>query len=355
MKNFSYKINIALQNTVSELFYMYYRLFLKIFKWKKIFCEAIFLGTTMQIFCDGRISCSCRDTIGVFNLGNVFNQSVFDVWHGTGYNSLRNLFMRNKIPSRFCATCSGMELLNKESITYDVVDFPKGLFLENTARCNLNCFACKRDIIAKTRAVFTMPKEKVMKVLNEICDYQPPLSFLLMLGQGEPFLDSNFCSYVSFIKSKVPNMAILTSTNAIPLDNENKIVEIINSGIDRITFSIDGATEQSYLKYQIGGDFKKALSNMKKFIEIRNKMHSKKPLIIWQYILFRWNDSRKEIKLAQEISKNIGVDKLEFHTTSVPILGISIRSISFWVKYLFRFMKKDSKVSLISEYQPNFK
>jgi MoaA/NifB/PqqE/SkfB family radical SAM enzyme len=144
-------------------------------------------------------------------------------------------------------------------------------------------------------------------------------------------------------------MAVLTSTNGIILDDEGRMSEIINSGIDTIIFSIDGATESSYLKYHIGGDFRKALSNMGKFIEIRNKMHAKKPLVVWQYVLFRWNDSREEIRSAQGISKKIGVDKLVFHTTAVPIFGISARSVSYYIKNLFKFAAKREKISLISE------
>lgn len=340
MKNLNYKINIAVQDFLNNCAYIFYRVLLKIFRRKGIFCEAIFSGTTMQIFCDGRVSCSCRDTSGIFNLGNVFHQSVFEVWHGKGYNDLRNLFKQTKIPNKICATCACMRLVNKENVKYDVVNFPDGIYFENTAMCNLNCFACKREAVLKTRAVFTIPKEKAIKILSEICDYQKSKPWILILGQGEPFLDSNLSFYVSFIKKRMPQMEVLTSTNAIPLDSESKIIEVINSGIDKITISIDGATERSYLKYQIKGDFKKAFSNMKKFIEIRNKMHLKKPLIIWQYILFRWNDSRKEMKLAQKMAREIGVDEFVFKTTMVPILCISFRSISFLLKHIFRFLSK---------------
>jgi len=354
MKGFKYKINIALQGAVSSLIYAFYFSFSKIAIKKKIFCDAIFSGTTMHILCDGRVSCSCRDTTGEFNLGNTLHQPIFEIWQGEKYSALRHSFIENKIPHKICTTCPSFRFVDRRKIKYDIASFPTGIYFENTAACNLNCFACKRDVIAKKRSVFVMPKEKAQKLLNEIASLGKPLNSFAILGQGEPFLDDNFCYYVKIIKEKMPGCHVFTSTNGICLDGADKIKKIIGSGIDRIVFSIDGATKKSYLKYQTGGDFDKAIENMKRFVAVREEMHSKTPEIVWQYILFRWNDSCKEMRAAENMARDIGVDRLVFHTTMVPILCISIRSILFVLTRLFQFIKKEKNISLISNYEFNF-
>ena len=48
-----------------------------------------------------------------------------------------------------------------------------------------------------------------------------------------------------------------------------------------------------------------------------NEMGRQRPIIVWRYILFAWNDTPEEMNLAREMAKDIGVDHLTWHLNGV--------------------------------------
>ena len=55
--------------------------------------------------------------------------------------------------------------------------------------------------------------------------------------------------------------------------------ELIRAGLDRISISCEGTTEEVYGKYRIGGSFKTFLSNIKGFMRLRDEVGSETPLV----------------------------------------------------------------------------
>ena len=52
-----------------------------------------------------------------------------------------------------------------------------------------------------------------------------------------------------YIKSHFPNVYLYTSTNGLAL-SEAQARRLVHSGIDEVTFSIDGATPETYAQYR---------------------------------------------------------------------------------------------------------
>jgi len=73
---------------------------------------------------------------------------------------------------------------------------------------------------------------------------------------------------------------------------------------------VDGATQESYEKYRVGGTLSRVLGNMQGMLNYRKERRKRKPKIIWQYILFEWNDSEEEIQSAKEMAVDMEVDVL---------------------------------------------
>ena len=65
-----------------------------------------------------------------------------------------------------------------------------------------------------------------------------------------------------YIKTKFPHIYLYTSTNGLAL-NEEKARRLVHSGIDEVTFSIDGASQDTYVQYRQRGDFDMALANLR--------------------------------------------------------------------------------------------
>jgi len=98
-----------------------------------------------------------------------------------------------------------------------------------------------------------------------------------------------------------------SNLNKFPDDYAEKLVK---SGLERLILSIDGASQESYSKYRVGGDFDTVIDNVKKIVDAKIKLKTKTPEIFWQFLVNKHNEN--EIEKAREIAKKIGVDKIIF-------------------------------------------
>jgi MoaA/NifB/PqqE/SkfB family radical SAM enzyme len=64
------------------------------------------------------------------------------------------------------------------------------------------------------------------------------------------------------VKAKFPHIYLYTSTNGLAF-KEEAARRLAHSGIDEVTFSIDGASQETYVKYRQRGNFDKAIANLR--------------------------------------------------------------------------------------------
>jgi hypothetical protein len=134
---------------------------------------------------------------------------------------------------------------------------------------------------------------------------------------GETFLHKRAIEMCEYIKSRFPHIYLYTSTNGLAF-NEEQVRRLVHSGIDEVTFSIDGATPASYATYRQRGDFEKAIRNLRAAAEEKRQAGRDVPFINWRYILFTHNDSDEEMDLARRMAAEIGVDRLSWEITDHP-------------------------------------
>ncbi|HHQ48504.1 MAG TPA: aminotransferase class III-fold pyridoxal phosphate-dependent enzyme, partial [Acidobacteria bacterium] len=90
--------------------------------------------------------------------------------------------------------------------------------------------------------------------------------------------------------------------------------EGVTSGLDTLVCAIDGARPESYSRYRVHGDFELAVRFMSGFAE-RRRVLGATTRIVWKYVLFRHNSSEDEIREAQRLAVEAGVDELRFVLT----------------------------------------
>lgn len=107
-------------------------------------------------------------------------------------------------------------------------EFPRHIFIETTANCNLSCEYCPRE-----KRQENMDYELFKEIINE-ATYYGPRSFSLHLF-GEPLLYPKIMEAINYIKAKNRKHTILLTTNGTVLNKFSK--RLLESGVDRIIWS----------------------------------------------------------------------------------------------------------------------
>src|SRR5436190_22611010 len=80
----------------------------------------------------------------------------------------------------------------------------------------------------------------------------PSLVRIDFFNYGEAFLHKRAIEMCEYIKTAFPHIYLYTSTNGLAL-TEEQARRLARSGIDEVTFSIDGATQATYATYRQRG------------------------------------------------------------------------------------------------------
>jgi hypothetical protein len=273
----------------------------------------------MVLLCDGRLVCGCADPYGKRVLGDTRTASVSAIWTGDTAAALRRDIVAGG--SKFCGDCPLKLPLKKDEAPpargLDVGSLPSRLYIECTAACNISCnqACCAPETgITRTRQAGMLDYDLFTRVVDEA---GPSVGRIDFFNYGEAFLHKRALDMVEYIKSRYPHVFLYTSTNGLAL-SEDGARRLARSGIDEVTFSIDGATAESYVKYRQRGDFAKAIRNLTALCDEKKKHGLDVPFVNWRYILFSHNDSDEEMALARRMAAEIGVDRLSWEITDHP-------------------------------------
>lgn len=169
--------------------------------------------------------------------------------------------------------------------------------------CNLKCALCPVGQNDKGRNKGLMEFCTFKKIIDECGPY---LYKLDLFNWGEPFLNKDIFKMVRYAKKF--KIKVIISSN-LKHFNEKVCSELIKSGVDDLIVSLDGTSQESVNKYQVGNDFNEVISNIKKLVKEKKALNSIKPIIQWRFLVNRYNEN--EIEEAKDLAKEIGVDKLE--------------------------------------------
>ncbi|HXT10769.1 MAG TPA: radical SAM protein [Candidatus Angelobacter sp.] len=292
---------------------------------ERFYCSALSgeseYNTTIN--CDGTVSCSCQDYDGSGHLGDLNQQSFKEVFFGPKAQSLRDSLANGKLPIRTCARCGDLKRIAKSKVQEIKPRLPyRGMLLENTVRCNVDCIGCDRTQAAGLRRTKQMELDKLAKMADLV--HELGLQQLFYLNLGEPFLSPNISKEMPLLREKNPDCRIVISTNAIILNNDVKREAAMYAS--HIYFSIHGINNAMLKKYGMGtGNFDKAYENLKAIAAYRDARGLKQPILEWKYVLFNWNDRRWMIERAIKMAKEAKVDAISFWPAGNPFYGVSYR------------------------------
>ena len=162
--------------------------------------------------------------------------------------------------------------------------FPVNLDIEPTEACNLQCVMCPTGIngAADTRMIDMDLTRRLIDQAAAHGTYSVKLTF-----RGEPALHRGLVEMVRYAKEK-GIAEVQFNTNGIPF-TEKKIRDLVEAGLDRIIFSIDGADKATVEKIRVGLDYDRLVENVHAFHRVRAEHGGVKPFIRVQMVRTRDN------------------------------------------------------------------
>jgi hypothetical protein len=290
---------------------------------RKYYCEALAGESeySITINSDLSVSCNCQDYDGSGLLGDMRNKTFAEVFFGPAAEKLRAELAHGKIPLPTCVRCHLRQLPTRAAAPPAPRLPYRGILLENTVICNVDCLGCGREGAASLRTKKTMPLEE----LSRMADLTASLGMerIFYLNLGEPFLSPTIGQELPLLRAKNPHAYIRVSTNGILLNSDIKREAALQ--LSDIQFSIHGISDAMSEKYMLRGSFEKAYDGMKKMAAYRDARGLHEPVLEWKYLLFNWNDHPQTIARAITLARDAGVDIISFWPTHNPIYGLSWR------------------------------
>jgi radical SAM protein with 4Fe4S-binding SPASM domain len=190
---------------------------------------------------------------------------------------------------------------------------PPDLLLGPATICNLRCPLCPTGGGTLRLKKEILEPETFRAIVSNIrLDY---LFYASLFSWGEPFLNPHIFEYVRFFHDR--RLFTVIHTNFCVKDYEPEFFDqVILSGLDELTVSIDGASQETYEKYRVGGDFERVVANMAGLAAAKRRRNASTPRVVYKMLLNRFNET--EIDDARRIAAQVGAEFFPDERFEVP-------------------------------------
>ena len=222
---------------------------------------------------------------------------------------------------------------------------PFFLSVEVANYCNLHCPECPVGTRQINKADMNTVDLSLYKRLIE--ELKPTLAHLILYFQGEPLLNKQLPTLINYAHEAGIFTSTSTNGQLITKDNAKLLVE---SGLDKLIVSVDGATQEIYEKYRIGGKLDKALNGIRYIDFWKRELKSITPIIEVQFLVLKTNEH--QMADMRKLAKHMNADRLAFKTAQLyGFENGSERMPS--IKRYSRYKKAKSGKYVLKANQPN--
>jgi len=151
---------------------------------------------------------------------------------------------------------------------------PRVVFIEVTNHCNLLCETCPRTFVSYEEPK-TLGWDDFLRVVQQF----PDMERAVLHGIGEPLINRDLPRMIAYLKAR--GVTVLFNTNATLL-TEAWGLRLIDSGLDEMRCSLDGANPQTYAAIRGAPLLPKIISNLRRFTALQRELEAAAPRVsIW--------------------------------------------------------------------------
>jgi len=152
--------------------------------------------------------------------------------------------------------------------------------------CNSKCVMCPYPKMTRSKEIMAI--DLFRKIVDD-CYNEGVRNFNLNF-YNEPFLDTLIFDRIKYLKSKGLKVSLYSNGSVV---NESIYDKIFESGIDRISFSVDGVKKETYEKIRKGLNFEETTKNIIGLIKRKRDKGFLHPKI--RVVFVRQKDNKNEV------------------------------------------------------------
>jgi len=241
---------------------------------------------------------------------------------------LRFLATQRHLPSRMANFL--LFLLERKRVA-QVHYLPPVVTVEAVNGCNLHCPQCATgtcDPRGRQRGKASLADLKA--VIDQVCRKSLQINFHYL---GEPLLNKDFYAACAYAVEKGLWTAIHSN---LSMRDEDLAQKVVTSRLCNLVVSCDGATQEVYEKYRVGGDVELVFRNMQDIAGYKRACGSLFPWITAQFLVFDHN--WHEMEQFRERATAAGADEILF----LPgCRNGTIKTGHVWAEEVFRLATLD--------------
>ncbi|MBZ0253321.1 MAG: radical SAM protein [Candidatus Methylomirabilis sp.] len=177
--------------------------------------------------------------------------------------------------------------------------------------CNLRCPLCPTGEETLARNQRMMKLDEYLGILEQIKPYALEVSFH---NWGESTFNRDLPAMIRATQDA--NVGTNLSSNWVDVKPE-LIDNLIQSGLEYLVISCDGASKETYDRYRYRGDFDRVIENMRALVERKRRLGSATPFVEWQFLVFKHN--YHEIEKGRALAEDVGVNVFRPGSAGLPI------------------------------------
>jgi radical SAM protein with 4Fe4S-binding SPASM domain len=207
---------------------------------------------------------------------------------------------------------------------------PVEYIVETTAKCNLYCPMCPRE-------THPQPKEDMAEAIFDrlVREAGETAEHMMLIGLGEPLLDPQIFERIEFCARH--RISTLLSTNGTLLD-EAASKRLLDTPLEHVTLSFDGATKETFEFYRKGARFERVRDNFVQFCRMKHERGASVQVVVQ---LVRMEGNAAEVEEFIRFWKAVpGVDQVRIKEDETnlmrPAAGHDAADWKYPCHYLWR-------------------
>lgn len=186
---------------------------------------------------------------------------------------------------------------------------PLRVWIEVTNVCNLRCPMCLTPRLGDEVPKGLMTLATFERIVDQIKGHAQDVN--LFLG-GEPLINKQLPEMIAYARAH--GLRTRIHTNATLL-TQTWSERLLDAGLDYLSFSFDGADEETFLAYRVGADFAKTAENIRRFAALKVTRKATRPYTVVQLIERpEWNEVERQAqrKGLAALFAGEGIDRFKF-------------------------------------------